>query len=1321
MGGHFDVVKLVLRSVLLHMNAGATGFVHVLSLEDVLRLTANKKRKMQPSIQPADRPVPPPSAMDAAPTSGNAAPADADVFGPADAVRLSERLALASLPGLSRKDQLRLLAVVDTLRQILELGAGLDAPGTRFFVSLKMFQFLRKVQIRTAFSMSNWAWALQSQAHETLLSHVAPTGAFTWTDVRQYGVPMWLKNPERFRQVMENVAKTAYAASKDPFDCLLLYVALKRTGVLSTMFKMAKKEKVAQFLLNDFTDERWQTAAMKNAYSLIKQRLFNQAAAFFLVAGKLRDCLKILLKHEDDFLLALSVARLVEGVAGTEYRWVLEEHVVPRARELHSPWLLSMSKWLMSDFAGSLQALLQTSDRASAAVAGQRYGLLGEGSDLDPVIMYYAEHLLTSTAEMVKYGNLDRTADVRLRRKTVFATFNSGCLHHALERLINVPVFEDAAAAAAAPAPTVALVAAPAAEAAPAPVTSFKMSLMPPKRSSLMPPPKKAPAAAAPAPSILEAFDDGFSHLPTPDWAKPAEQQQQQQNQQQAGGQPAESDQLLSLDTRQYETDASMRIKVALAYLIALDARLAEECHSSVDGWLRAARLVTDTAQLLCDKLKIDVAPLLDLVRSYARQRHLCRLDFCVLPSSADRPALFEIYASDMLLAIEGSLNNDSPDRSVVQARRMSEVAAVMHECLTEAARQEGRSLCTPRIGLAVLLGLFFSAWIERNYASLAAVLQTSPGEGSAFAVTAPVTATASGKAGASASEGDNESDDERKALAEAARPPAAVEQFMGELVELLVFSVVLRRLCASASEQKADAESLPPLDKLVAKLVADDSSGRLAILVALLQHYGDLLEALRAHYSAVQALLSGTLSLSAGQGVTPSRAVLEQWRSLVHSTERYRSSSAYAALCAVVLVPSVFDDVTRAAGIEFGSAAMLAAATGASAGSALHRGTLDAAASFGTPVVLVGEEELLHAFCVPPGENPTMVVCTARGQAQMSFDAMLAAQQSFAARNEQSVAPSDPFSPPQRSALASGVRKSPMRANAPSPAGPPLPSSSFLGAQSDMTVALAAHPSMPFYLATNVAGAVQLFQYGFPEVLTLYRASPAPRATAVRFGPSGSRFGAVDEAGTLSLWQFDSNVASHVPFAVLPCHSKRASDLCFLETGNIVATAGLSKGSSANVCIWDTLMAPAKACVATFEGHHKGATRLAYRASSYTLYSGGKSGELCAWDVRQRKLLTLVADAHEMNVRALAVDEDSGLLVSGSTDGSIKLWSAEPELTLRHTWVDAHKTHTITKGQNRFLTSPVSTFGVMEVAFWNHSILSCGADGRLVLRRCKQ
>jgi WD40 repeat protein len=243
------------------------------------------------------------------------------------------------------------------------------------------------------------------------------------------------------------------------------------------------------------------------------------------------------------------------------------------------------------------------------------------------------------------------------------------------------------------------------------------------------------------------------------------------------------------------------------------------------------------------------------------------------------------------------------------------------------------------------------------------------------------------------------------------------------------------------------------------------------------------------------------------------------------------------------------------------------------------------------------------------------------------------------------------------------------------------------------------------------------LHQFGFPELLTPYRKAPAPRVHSLKFASAGSRFGAVDDTGTLSLWQFES-ADSQRPFGVIPCHAKRANDLCFLESANVVATAGLSKKTHAqlfNVAVWDTLIAPSKACVAAFHAHPKGATTLAYSEAHRVLFSGGKTGELCAWDMRMQRLLSTVS-AHTLNIRALAIEESLRLLASGSSDGSIRVWSV-PDLAEVAVFPDAHRQQTFTKNQSKFLTSPISTFGVMAVAFWGDKLISSGADGRLTSR----
>ncbi len=236
MGGHFDVVKSVLRTVLDYLSADNCGaLVPVLPLEQVLRSTGGAFQRSVTASSTG-------SSVFGVSPSANAAAGDAvAVFTSADAVKLSELLSRATLPDLSRKFQMHLLAVVDTFRQIMDLGSGLDASGTRFFISLKMFQFLRKTQSAAApppFAVSNWAWALQSQAHDTLLTHMSPSGAFSWADVRTFGVPLWLRNPERFKAVVESVAKSQFTLKKASVRarraCTLVYVrdSLSRAGPL---------------------------------------------------------------------------------------------------------------------------------------------------------------------------------------------------------------------------------------------------------------------------------------------------------------------------------------------------------------------------------------------------------------------------------------------------------------------------------------------------------------------------------------------------------------------------------------------------------------------------------------------------------------------------------------------------------------------------------------------------------------------------------------------------------------------------------------------------------------------------------------------------------------------------------------------------------------------------------------------------------------------------------------------------------------------------------------------------------------------------------
>ena len=50
---------------------------------------------------------------------------------------------------------------------------------------------------------------------------------------------------------------------------------------------------MATFFKNDFTQDRWRKAALKNAFDLLGRQRFTHAAAFFLLAGALKDAIEV--------------------------------------------------------------------------------------------------------------------------------------------------------------------------------------------------------------------------------------------------------------------------------------------------------------------------------------------------------------------------------------------------------------------------------------------------------------------------------------------------------------------------------------------------------------------------------------------------------------------------------------------------------------------------------------------------------------------------------------------------------------------------------------------------------------------------------------------------------------------------------------------------------------------------------------------------------------------------------------------------------------------------------------------------------------------
>lgn len=102
-----------------------------------------------------------------------------------------------------------------------------------------------------------------------------------------------------------------------------------------------------KMLQNDFSDPRWRTAALKNAYALLGKRRIEYAAAWFLLADDLRSAVAVLMDQLGDGQLAVAVARAYEGDSGPILRELLEGKILPKASQQNNRWMAAWAFWLL--------------------------------------------------------------------------------------------------------------------------------------------------------------------------------------------------------------------------------------------------------------------------------------------------------------------------------------------------------------------------------------------------------------------------------------------------------------------------------------------------------------------------------------------------------------------------------------------------------------------------------------------------------------------------------------------------------------------------------------------------------------------------------------------------------------------------------------------------------------------------------------------------------------------------------------------------------------------------------------------------------------
>ncbi|KAK2853795.1 hypothetical protein Q5P01_006456 [Channa striata] len=405
-------------------------------------------------------------------------------FGPEHAQVLSSHLMHSSLPGLTRLEQMFLVALADTVATTsAEVnsstdkqytgGEALDECGLRYLLAMRLHTCLltslpplyRMQLLHQGLSTCHFAWAFHSEAEEELLNMIPAMqrGDPQWSELRAVGVGWWIRNINTLRKMVEKLGKAAFQRHNDPLDAALFYLAMKKKAVLWGLFRSQHDEKMTQFFKNNFSEDRWRKAALKNAFSLLGKQRFEQSAAFFLLAGSLKDAIEVLMEKMEDLQLAMIVARLYEAdfENSSTCQGLLHEKVLGCNRDgsgyhcsrLHpDPFLRSIAYWIMKDYTKALDTLLERIPKED----DEKPDVMVKSCN--PVVFSFYNYLRThpliirrhfanpeSTAAAVGLTAEKNSADEinLIERKLFFTTANAhfkvGCPVLALEVLSKIP------------------------------------------------------------------------------------------------------------------------------------------------------------------------------------------------------------------------------------------------------------------------------------------------------------------------------------------------------------------------------------------------------------------------------------------------------------------------------------------------------------------------------------------------------------------------------------------------------------------------------------------------------------------------------------------------------------------------------------------------------------------------------------------------------------------------------------------------------------------------------------------------------------------
>ncbi|CAF4557049.1 unnamed protein product [Rotaria sp. Silwood1] len=363
-----------------------------------------------------------------------------------------QRVRLSNLTSL---EQMYLLALADTLANASNDSLSnqtysgekptntMDDCGLRFLIDVQRYIYLSRMvslpniqgnsPLKHIITSASYAWAFHSDSQEDLLGMLPCMikNKPIWSELQLFGVGWWIRNKSLIIKLFEKLGKAAFELNNNPLDSALYFLALKRKNLVYNLYKHVQDAKMQDFFKNDFTQERWLKAAQKNAFALLGKQRFEHAAAFFLLAGKIRDAIEVIINNLNDIQLALLVARLYENDEQNLVNNILNKEILTKPH--NDPFYRSMSYWLLKDYEHSLNTLLHNDIFEQQQTIFIFYDYLKQ----HPLVLRSKQLSHESLNENSKNFSIER----RVHFRTAYYYLKTGCPLLALEILAKLPAY----------------------------------------------------------------------------------------------------------------------------------------------------------------------------------------------------------------------------------------------------------------------------------------------------------------------------------------------------------------------------------------------------------------------------------------------------------------------------------------------------------------------------------------------------------------------------------------------------------------------------------------------------------------------------------------------------------------------------------------------------------------------------------------------------------------------------------------------------------------------------------------------------------------